>query len=469
MNKNITRRNFLKYGSTAGLASAMFPYVNCSGIKKKKPNILFLYTDQQHGFTINENEDYQFETPGMDSIAQNGVTFNSSFCSTPQCSPSRASLQTGQYTHRTGVITNETMGAGRGIPLNPAAPSMGNIFRNNGYQTAYYGKWHLGGDPKAHGWQYNEMVDGNERTRAQGKDLTRLGISFLNSKPQQPFFLFLSYVNPHDIYHFRQQKERPENVSNTRLPESFEDDLTKKPYPQRQFMKEDQGKFIEKADVSTWKAYRQFYREKVKLVDMEIGIVLEALKKAGLSENTLIIFTSDHGDMDTAHRLVFKGPFMYEEMLRVPLIISYPEYFPSGESSDQMVQNIDLLPTLAEAAGITMPHNPDGKSLMPILQDKNASGRDHIVTEYYAKQEWINPIRSIRTKDWKYNLYQKWGDELYNLKNDHIEIHNLAGNETFKDKKQELHKKLQEWMKANDDYFKHLRATDRAGRIFYDL
>ncbi|MCK4966006.1 sulfatase-like hydrolase/transferase, partial [bacterium] len=280
-----------------------------------------------------------------------------------------------------------------------------------------------------------------------------------------PFFLFLSYLNPHDIYHFSQRNERAKDKSDISLPESFSDNLSKKPFPQRQFMEEDQGKFINNTDNSLWEAYRQYYREKVKMVDTEIGIVLDALKKSGLAENTLIVFTSDHGDMDTAHRLVFKGPFMYEEMLRVPLIISYPGNLPTGEKRNQMVQNIDLLPTLAEAAGITVPHLIDGKSLMPVLQNKDAKGRDYIITEYYAKQEWITPIRSIRTKDWKYNLYKKWGEELYSLRDDSKEMNNLADNSVYKEKKQELHKRLQESMKAADDYFRYLRPTDRMGRV----
>ncbi len=457
MSYKLTRRNFLKISSAVGLAAGMAPFISCSRIKKEPPNILFLYTDQQHGFTISENKDYQFETPHIDSIAENGITFTNSFCSTPQCSPSRAALMTGQYTHRTGVITNETMGAGRGIPLNPATPSIGNIFKNNGYRTVYYGKWHLGGDPRNCGWE--------EYQGAKGDKLSSLGALFLSSKPQQPFFLFLSYLNPHDIYQFARQKEISSNVSHIPLQKSFEDDLTKKPFPQRLFMQEDQGKFMKNADISKWKAYKQFYREKVKLVDKDIGIVLDALKKSGLSENTLVVFTSDHGDMDAAHSLVFKGPFMYEEMIRVPLIIKHSGYFAEGETRGQMVQNIDLLSTLAEIAGITLPHSTDGTSLVPILQKKNTPSREFIITEYYAKQEWVTPIRSIRTRNWKYNLYNKWGEELYNLKSDPAEIHNLADNEAYKEKKNELHKKLQEWMKASDDYFKYLRATDRSGRV----
>ncbi|MCK4965679.1 sulfatase-like hydrolase/transferase, partial [bacterium] len=345
--------------------------------------------------------------------------------------------------------------AGRGIPLNPATPSIGNIFRNNGYRTVYYGKWHLGGNPVEHGW--------SEYKREFAGKLTNLGVSFLNSKPQEPFFLFMSYLNPHDIYHFVKEKQNIKDAENIRLPESFSDDLKDKPACQKLFMTDDQGKFINKADTQTWKAYRKYYQKKVKLVDNEIGKVLDALKKLGLADNTIIIFTSDHGDMDTAHRLVFKGPFMYEEMIRVPLIISYPGHFPEGESRSQMVQNIDLLPTLADITGITTPHNPDGESLLPVIMNKNTKSREYIITQYYAKQQWITPIRSIRTKDWKYNLCHKWGEELYDLKNDPIEMHNLADKNEYKEKKKEMRAKLEKWMKKNFDYFHQLRSTDRAG------
>lgn len=106
MSSKIARRDFLKTGAATGLAASMFSYISCSGKKKERPNILYILTDQQHSFTLNENEENQFDTPNMDDIARNGVNFSHSYCTTPQCSPSRASLMTGQHTHRTGVVAN---------------------------------------------------------------------------------------------------------------------------------------------------------------------------------------------------------------------------------------------------------------------------------------------------------------------------------------------------------------------------
>lgn len=459
MSKKLRRRDFLKAGTAAGLAASMFPSISCSGKKKERPNILYILTDQQHSFTLNENEDNQFDTPSMDDIARNGVNFSHSYCTTPQCSPSRASLMTGQHTHRTGVVANIGYAGGRAIPLNPATQSIGHIFNDNGYETRYYGKWHLGGNPTEHGW--------GEYKNGKDSKVTELGVKYLSSGAKKPFFLFLSYMDPHDIYYFKRDKKIEDNIRDVGLPKSFKDDLKSKPEPQGQSMSIyiDKDQFYKDADENTWKAYRQFYREKVKKVDTEIGKVLDTLKKEGLAENTMIVFNADHGDMDAAHRLAFKGPMMYDELIRVPLIFSYPGHIPSGETREQMVQNIDILPTLAEMAGIELPFTPDGKSITGILQDKNAPGRDYIITEFFCRWEHVTPIRSIRTKEWKYNIYTKYGEELYNLKDDPNEIYNLAGDSKYKSKKQELKKKLREWMKSTHDYFNRIRVTDWSGQV----
>lgn len=455
MSTHRTRRQFLHTGSVLCAGSGLTPFINCRKNTDRRPNIVFLYTDQQHGFTVSGSGDYQFDTPAIDWLAERGITFSHAFCSTPQCSPSRASLMTGQYPHRTGVITNEGHAAGRGIPLNPALPTIGSLFRSNGYATVYYGKWHLGGHPESHGW--------NVYQKARGRELTQLGIQFLQTVPREPFFLFLSYLNPHDVYHFPQHMHT--TTADVPLPHSFTDDLSTKPIPHRQFMQEDQGKYMSNADETVWRKYRRFYREKVQAVDAEIGCIIKTLETSGYLDNTLVILTSDHGDMDTAHRLIYKGPFMYEELLRIPLIVSYPAVFPAGEIRDQLVQNIDLLPFLSDIAGIQLPYSPDGISFLPIVHDHRQHTRTHIFAEYYAKQEWVNPIRTIRTAEWKYSVYQSREEELYHLQDDPLEMVNLAPDIHFEKQKSELQTILKNWMQQTDDYFHTLRPTDRTGQV----
>lgn len=453
----LTRRNFLHKSMRNAIGCSVLPYIHCSRRPKSRPNILFLCTDEQHSFTLNRNADNDFVTPALDKLAAGGVNFTNAFCTTPQCSASRAAILTGQYPHRTGVITNLTCAAGRGIPLNPALPTIGRIFQQHGYTTAYYGKWHLGGDPENHGWQVYERTRGHETTQS--------AVSFLQAEHDQPFFLFCSYFNPHDVYQFRSNPVQSADVSNIQLPRSFADDLSGKPAPQRRYMTEDYGSFMENVDEQMWKSYRRFYREKVEQVDAEIGRVLEALDTSGHRENTLIVCTSDHGDMDAAHRMVLKGPFMYEEVIRVPLVFSYPGNIPAGVKRSQLVQNFDIFPTLAGYAGIALPHRTDGQSLLSVIQDAGAATREEVYCEFYAKQEWITPIRTIRTQNWKYSRYIKWGEELYNLEKDPLEMDNLAAQAQYQSKKEELHNRLKEWMNESDDYFTKLKPTDRRGMI----
>jgi arylsulfatase A-like enzyme len=196
------------------------------------------------------------------------------------------------------------------------------------------------------------------------------------------------------------------------------------------------------------------------MVDEEIGRVLGAMDELGLTDNTVVVFTSDHGDMDSEHRLVFKGPFMYEQMVRVPLIIRAPGVSP--RVVDDFAVLTDILPTLCDIADADA-GTPDGYSLRPYLEGKAPPApRKFVVSEYYSKQEWVNPIRMLRTKDFKYTRYIAHGEELYDLKSDPHELTNLAGHPEFDAKKAELRGLLDEWMRANgDDKFDTYWPTNR--------
>jgi len=204
------------------------------------------------------------------------------------------------------------------------------------------------------------------------------------------------------------------------------------------------------------------------LYDAEVGRVLDGLERWGVIDSTIVIVTSDHGDMDTHHRLIFKGPFMYEQMVRVPLLIRVPASV--GGSSPRRVDdvdvvNTDLAPTLIDFAG----GSPDGMlsdgfSLRPLL---TASGlgpcRDYVIGQYHGKQRWVNPIRMIRTAEFKYNRYLVHGEELYHLSEDPHELVNLAADPGYRHVKAELSAELDRWIATHDDPFYDLTVTDRAG------
>ncbi|MBM4163197.1 MAG: DUF4976 domain-containing protein [Lentisphaerae bacterium] len=427
------------------------------------PSILFVFSDQQHWEAVGF-ADASFETPNQTRLASEGIVFRNAFCTTPQCSPSRSSIMTGLYPSRTGVWGN--IGSAGGNPLQMR--TIGARLRESGYRTAYFGKWHLGKDPVGtDGWDEDFGVTGPETT--DDREVTRRAIRFLQAtgKTDRPFALFLSYNNPHDIYHFDGESD-PTPKRAVALPPTWHDkDLATVPFVQQQFMTEDQGRIMTGTGYPAWERYRELYREKVKLYDEELGRVLAALKDRDLDDSTLVIATSDHGDMDGQHRLIYKGPFMYEHMMRVPLIIRPPAASRRKRALtvDFHTVNVDLVPTLAEFAGIELP-DTDGVSLKPFIEHQAPfCARQFVIGQYYSKQKWVNPIRMVRTAHYKYNRYQKHGEELYDLATDPLELQNRAHDPDCNHVKQELASILTHWMDDNGDPFDTQLPTTREGAV----
>ena len=454
--QKLSRRDFVK-GAAAIVAGGMSSWGTGAQPSPSHPNVLLIMTDQQRFPYMGAYGKVSVNTPAMDSIAAGGSLFTHAFCSTPQCSASRSSVMTGLYPHSTRVMGN--IGAAGGNPLSEAIPSLSGMFRKANYRTAYFGKWHLGGDPRSHGF---EVYDGCGR--GVGERVAEKSVSYLKGA-SEPFLLFSSFVNPHDIYGFARSKNRiTRSKASIKLPANFRDDLSKKPHPQLQYLQEDQGRAARGLTEEGWIDYLNVYEYLVEKVDGNIGKILTALRKRKVDKRTIIVFTSDHGDHTGGHGLPFKGPAMYEELVRIPLAISFPERIPPRKRVDEFVVNVDLLPTLCDLANLPSPKRIHGRSLTPLLEGRKVPWRDYVIGEYYSKQRWVNPIRMVRTTHWKYTRYRTWGEELYDLRNDPGELNNLAGSEPHAAIKRELRHILDEWMGKTADPFESLFPTDRAGR-----
>ena len=166
--------------------------------------------------------------------------------------------------------------------------------------------------------------------------------------------------------------------------------------------------------------------------------------------DTIVAYTSDHGDMQGAHGLSFKGPFPYEELLNIPMTIAWPKGFGGGRTTDVFSSQVDLLPTLLDLAGVPAPAGMDGISLRTELEGGSID-RDAMFAEYHSKQEWANPIRSVRTERWKLNQYLEGGRELYDLENDPDEKVNLAGSAEHAEVEQRMYELLDGWARSTDD------------------
>ncbi len=424
----------------------------------KKANVLLIFADQQHwkamGFM-----DASFNTPNLDQLSEESVVFDHSFCTTAQCSPSRSSLLTGFYPSSTRVMGN-TQSTG-GVRL--VQPTVALELQAAGYHTGYFGKWHLGDDPVGcAGWDKKDFSIDDPKT-------TENAIQFLKSTKDQdkPFSLFVSINNPHDIYKFNRHEsgEKNDPLPSTWSKESFKN----KPPIQEQFMTECRGTAIHGKPEEEWKRYRDCYRKKTRLYDSHLGEIIDELKAQKQWENTIIIVTSDHGDMDGNHRLIFKGPFMYDHMVRIPLMIRVPPALgglKKGRVDNTDIVNVDIVPTIRDLCG--MPAKPShGTSLAPLLLNEGEYlGRDFVIAQYYSKQSWVNPIRMIRTKAFKFNRHIRWKDELYDLVNDPEELNNLNDDPAYSNIKSELLKSLDQWILDNNDPFYSLPSTMRSGEFF---
>ena len=395
-----------------------------------------------------------FSTPNLDRLADEGVLFEKAFCSTPQCSPSRSTLMTGLYPSKTGVMGN--VGASGGKPLQ--MKTLGAWLQEAGYHTAYFGKWHLGNDPTGNaGW---DQAD----TKGSDSNTVKRALEFANQYDRdKPYALFLSFNNPHGIYHFERALGEPFQVDNISLSQSWrQETFEKKPPVQKQFMTEDQGTAIWGREQKDWEKYREYYREKVALYDSHVGEILNTFQEKNLLENTVVFATSDHGDMDTNHKLIFKGPFMYEHMVRIPFIVRLPKTLggiPSKRIRDFHMVNTDVFPTILEFAGVRPPKT-DGISLKPLLMgEKFSAKRDFVISEYYSKQRWVNPARMLRTDAFKLVRWIEHGDELYDLHNDPHELVNLADDKQYASVKQDLVAMLDRWIVENNDPFYSLSTV----------
>jgi len=414
----LTRREFLATSSAALLAQP-----------RRRPNVLVFMTDQESG----RRGDLAgpADTPNRRRIDQIGTRFTSAFCNTPQCSAARSSLLTGLEPHQTGVITNVD-GGSLGKPLSPSLPTVGSVFRSAGYSTGYFGKWHLGNA----GTGLGEFgFDTHQGERGGDDEAARQAAEWIG-RQKAPWLAWVSVVNPHDIYSVGREWERIRLRPGVKPPVTDVRNLEGKPSEQREYVDKDQGKAAASFTPQDWIRYRSYYLDLLEKADANLGTVLGAIPDLN---STIIVYTSDHGDALGEHGLAFKGPFMYEENIRIPLVIAAPGAFGRGERDD-LVTQADLAPTLTALGGLQWPRAVTGRDL-----SRKAPERDAVFLEYYAKQKWINPIRTIRTRKWKLNWYDRGNKELYDLANDPHETRNLAGNPSIATVQKELEKRLEAW------------------------
>lgn len=431
------------------------------GVKPR--NIVFILTDD-HRYDAMGFAGHPFlETPHLDSIAKNGVHLKNAFVTTSLCSPSRASILTGLYTHKHRVIDNQRL-----VPE-------GTIFfpqylQRSGYETAYIGKWHMGGkhdDPRPgfNHWisfkgqgqylspspDYTLNVNG-ERVKQKGyitDELTDYAVDWLDqqTKSDKPFCLYLSHKAVHANFtpaerHAGRYKDadlsflpRGENIK-------AENDAPRWVRDQRNSW---HGiDFSYHSDKGLDYLYRR-YCESVLAVDDGVGRVMEQLKKMGIHDETLVIYMGDNGFMWGEHGLIDKR-VSYEESIRVPMMMQCPDLYEGDKVIEHVIGNIDIGPTILHAAGLETPEYMDGKSFLELPNKPDMDWREYFLYVYYWEKNFPqSPTQfALRGNQYKFiTYYGLWDvDELYDLRSDPGETKNLINDPKFKPVVKNMEKRL---------------------------
>ncbi len=402
----------------------------------EKPNVLVLFTDDQGTFDLNCYGSSDLSTPNLDALAEEGLRFTQFYAASAVCSPSRAGLLTGRYPHRAGVPGNAEshptqFGSGHG--LKEKQMTMAEVFKQAGYTTGHFGKWHLGFEPgpnrqgfdlsvgfmggcidkfshinygqapwgqdKWHDW-YRNGVEEWATGRHSGDLIVDEAIQFIKNAEDKPWFIYAAFGTPH----------YPMNAYN-------------KHWYEFQHLDEP----------------RRSYAAVMATLDEQIGRLVDAIDSLGLRENTIIVFQSDHGHSNEARNNYGGGnaghlrgakASLFEGGLRVPAIISWPGQIAQKETRHQMAVSCDWLPTLAEFCNVPLTHSIDGKSIVSVIQNNSESPHD--VWHWALRQQW-----AVRKGNWKLlrnindtsdgrNKKRVEGPFLVNLAEDESELKDVA-------------------------------------------
>ncbi len=448
--------------------------------RMSRPNILLIHSDQHRYDCVGVNGNKLLRTPRLDRLASEGMRFTHAFCPIPLCVPERVSLLNGQWPAEHLCIANWDTEAPR--PPRENLPLSSRELNEAGYFLAYVGKWHVHPDKGALDFGFHEYIPEGQywrwrkdkglpplpRTKGWlgekdpyiGPEQSKLAwgadhiIRVLTSRAAEaaqgrPFFVRWDPSEPHlpnivpDPYcsMYPPGSIPPWN--------SFPDPLKGKPYIQAQQRR------TWKLDGWTWDQWAPVvsrYLGEVSLLDRQVGRILDALDSLGLAENTLVIYTTDHGDMCGGHGMIDKHFIMYDDVVRVPLIVRWPGRVKPGTCCHAFVAHaVDLASTFCEAALVSIPDTFRGQSLVPLLEGASDNGRPDIFSTYHGNQFGLYSQRMVRDRRWKYVWNATAEDELYDLQSDPGEIINRAAAPLCRPELSRLRGRLLAWMEATKD------------------
>jgi len=417
---------------------------------ERRPNVLFILPDEWRAQALGCMGNPDVRTPHLDKVAREGVLFRHTLANTPVCCPARANIQTGMYTSRNGMVAND-------LRLRESLGGMGSAFSRAGYRTAYVGKWHLDGGPRLpgfippgprrHGYQQWAAHECNHNyfynwyfrdvnvpivTRKYMPEVwTDLAVEFLyQAQTGQPFFLMVAPGAPHDPYVV------PEKYLNRYDPEA----LKMRP------------NWVPDVRGGGRKEIARYYGA-ITAIDEQIGKIMKTLDELGMAENTIVLFSSDHGNMLGSQGEILKRK-PWEESIRVPGILRYPRRVKGGQQKNTLFSHVDIAPTLLSLCGINVPGDMQGTDLSQVVLGNSNQGPESAFFQIFGPYRGGNvrdAWRGVRTGRYMYARTESAPWVLYDLENDLYEMRNLVDAPAAKSLQQAMNGRLEEWMRKIGD------------------
>jgi arylsulfatase A-like enzyme len=459
--------------------------------KPSRPNILYIMADDHAAHAISAYGSKLNKTPNIDRIAREGMRFTNCFVTNSICTPSRAVIISGKYSHINGVpVFNHIDGS---------QPLVQKYLQKAGYHTGMIGKWHLGSQPGSlpMGFDYWNILpgqgvyhnptfispDGKKQHTGYCTDIiTDFAIDFMDKRDKdKPFFLMCHHKAPHRPWEPDEKHAKQFENVDVPLPPTFDDDYAGKSDAAREatmridrdltpgdLKKRKPPEGLSAKDLKKWKYqwYMRDYLACVASVDDNVGRLLDYLDKHDLAKNTIIIYTSDQGFFLGDHNW-FDKRFMYEESLRMPFVVRWPAAIKAGSVNDKMILNVDFAETFLDAAGEKVPTDMQGRSFLPLL--KGETPKDWRTSMYYRYYHYpmhhkVQPHIGVRTDKFKliyFNKIDQW--ELYDLEKDPVEMKNVVAEpayaESVKKLKEEMYR-LKKELKDEDQFADKLPKDD---------
>ena len=451
----------------------------------ERPNIVFFMTDQLRRDALGCYGNTICQTPNLDRLAATGRRFDHAYTVSPVCSPARASIMTGTYPHNNGVMLNTHIAPAWNAGLSSDMPVFSRLLKESGYMLDYVGKFHVHktDGPQAYGFDrfWNDgvrpqllseserhiefangvqqlvgAVDINHVDESSIGRRTQAGIEFIRERAQgdDPFFIRIDHTEPHFPCIPPQQFAALYDPADIGPWENFADDLRDK--PACHLRKQQEWNLTGK----TWEWWREIvalYYAVVSSIDHCVGQVVAALEDAGIADNTIFVFCTDHGDAMGSHGHFEKAGTMYDEIFRIPLLVSGPERLVKPGVEERFVRSLDLMPTFVDLGQGVMPEQIDGLSLGPLCRGENPEGwPDSVYCEHHGEVWGYHTQRMVRTRGWKYVYDPHDLDELYDLESDPAELVNRISDPSCSEVLDEMKARLIGWNDATGDMFQWL-------------